>query len=750
MSKRVGNIAVAPHRTPDGCNVRREENGETGTSNVPLRTALTEPAAKQLLQEVGISVPRGVVLKGPADVQKGLTGLKFPLAAKIVSAAVLHKSDIGGVRLNLETTVAVAGAISTLQIAAEQASADVEGYLVEEMAPSGTEMVIGGTTDPRFGPMVMVGMGGIFIEVFKDVCYRLCPITPNDAAGMLDELRCAPLLDGVRGREPLSREALIDILLKIGGERGLLMQNRAVAEIDLNPVIVNATAAVAVDAVIVLADDVRQTLPSADSAALPASDVLAKFRPLFEPSTVAVVGASADSGKRANTFIRRLQAFGFSGEIYPIHPTAAEVDGLRAYKSFAETPRPTDYAYISIAAERVSGLLKSANGRVKFAQVIASGFGEIENGKALERQLVQAAHAVGCRILGPNCIGTYSPRGQLTFANDPPCEPGSIGVVLQSGGLGTDIIKRGQVRGLRFSGLVTIGNSADVTSTELLEFYLEDPATTIVGLYLEEVRDGRRFFNFLRRNKRGKPVVLMKGGRTAQGQVAAASHTGALAGDDRAWSALAAQTPTVIVNDIDSFMDALVALQFLNLQPSKPLRRLALFGNGGGTSVLAADQFAVEGIEISPFEPSIIQSLEGLALGSGTSVANPVDAPVNALQQDNGRIAAKVLNTIYQSDDIDGVVMHLNLASFAGREGVDPVDNLIAAAAAARQQNGQKAHLALVLRSDGSKELDDRRRHYRLTAAQSGIPVFDEMAPAAAALGAVRVIEQRLAVVLAQ
>jgi acyl-CoA synthetase (NDP forming) len=708
------------------------------------RNILTEPKSKQLLRKAGIAVPRGIVVTGAGDAAEALRGLKVPVVAKIVSADVMHKSDVGGVRLNLTTARAVEGAIGALAKTAGRSDARLDGYLIEEMAPPGVEMVIGGIQDPCFGPMVMVGVGGIHVEVFQDVCYRLCPITPDEAAGMLDDLRCARLLDGVRGAAPCAREALIDILLKVGGESGLLVRNPSIVEVDLNPVIVNAKTAVVADAAIVQSDEIRHepAKPADDEA--PTTGILEQFHPLFEPFTVAVIGASAGSTNAANTFIRRLRDFGFSGAIYPIHPTATDIEGFRAYPSLADTPQVIDYAYVSIAGERVPDLLKAAPGRVKFAQVISSGFGETTNGQVLEQKLVDVARAAGCRILGPNCIGTYSPRGRLTFAADPPRETGSIGLILQSGGLGTDIVKRGQLRGLRFSGVVTLGNSADVEPADLLEFYLEDSATAIIGLYLEDVKDGRRFFDLLRRAKTDKPVVLMKGGRTAQGVMAAASHTGALAEDDKAWTAICAQTPMVMVSDVDRVLDVLVALQFLTLHPERPLRRLSLFGNGGGIGVMATDQFASEGIDISPFSTAVRQRLEALALGSGTSVVNPIDTPVRAMQRDNGTIAGKILDIIYRSGEIDAVVMHLNLASFAGREGVDPVDNLIAEAAAARTKNANAAHFALVLRSDGSKDLDDRRRNYRAIAAQSHIPVFDEIAPAAAALGAVRRIEQRL------
>src|SRR5208337_274948 len=160
------------------------------------------------------------------------------------------------------------------------------------------------------------------------------------------------------------------------------------------------------------------------------------------------------------------------------------------------------------------------------------------------------------RLLGPNTLGSYSPRGGLTFPQNAPKTVGTIGVVAQSGGLSTDIIKRGEWRGLLFSGLITIGNSADVAPHELVEYYLEDPQTRVIGLYLEDIKDGRAFFNLLRSPKATKPVVILKGGRSRQGRLAAASHTGALAGDERAWEALPSQLPVALVSTVDEFLDA--------------------------------------------------------------------------------------------------------------------------------------------------------------------------------------------------
>ena len=328
-----------------------------------------------------------------------------------------------------------------------------------------------------------------------------------------------------------------------------------------------------------------------------ASEVIERFRPLFEPKTVAVVGASTRGAALPNVFIRRIREFGYAGEIYPIHPTAKEIDGLPAYRSLGETPKPVDYAYIAIAAAQVAPLLREARGRVRFAQVISSGFGEVEEGRKLQEELAAAARAGAVRLIGPNCLGIYTPRGRVTFTEIAPEAVGPVGIVSQSGGLGTDIIRRGLARGLKFSGLITVGNCADITPNDLLEFFFADPQTQVIGLYIETAKEGRRLFELLRDARAAKPVVILKGGRTSQGRAAAVSHTGSLAGDDRAWVALSKQTGCVMAETLDEFIDTLLVFQALAPRPRQPGRRIVLFGNGGGASVLATDYFARLGLD---------------------------------------------------------------------------------------------------------------------------------------------------------
>lgn len=721
------------------------------------RAALDEAAGKALLAQYGVAVPRTAVVKGAEEVDKTLEGLALPVVVKVVSPDILHKSDAGGVKVNLASADAVREAIRAMSALPKIKAARVDGWLIEEMAPAGQEVVVGGLRDPQFGPLVMVGLGGIFVEVLADVSFRICPIARIDAEEMIDELKGAALLKGARGGKPASRDAIVEVVLKMGGENGLLMQHAdEIVEADINPLIVSESAAVAVDARFILqrsvpnegsVPDFRASRTGTDPGFSPETGVtrvLSEFGPLFSPKTVAVIGASTKGAAFPNTFIRRIREFGYEGPIYPIHPTAEEIDGLPAYRSLADTPEPVDYAFVMIPGAQIAPLLAEAKGRLRFAHVISSGFGEVEEGRELQDALVAAARAGGARLIGPNCLGLYTPRGKVTFAEIGPKEVGAVGVVSQSGGLGTDIIRRGFARGLKFSGLVTVGNCADVTPSDLLEFYLADPQTRVIGLYIETARDGRRLFEILRKARGAKPVVILKGGRTQQGVAAAASHTGSLAGDDRVWVALARQTGCMLADTLDFFIDILLIFQALTPQPKHPTQHVVLFGNGGGASVLATDYFARLGIDVTPFGAATLDALGALKLPAGTSITNPVDCPVGTLQQDDGRVTEKILDIIYESGKPDALVMHLNLSAFVGRTKPEVLDNVVKAALRVQERYPGQAHFILVLRSDSDPPLEKRKREFRERAIALGVPVYDETPNAGHALSALQTYERFL------
>jgi len=217
------------------------------------RAALDELAGKRLLAAFGVAVPKSLVVQDANEAEKACGKLSPPLALKVISPDILHKSDAGGVTIGLNNAGEVGEAIRAMMKLPAIARARIDGFLLEEMAPAGQEVVIGGLRDSQFGPLVMVGLGGVFVEVLAEVSFRICPITRLDAEEMLDELKGAPLLRGARGRKPASRKAILDALLKVGGKDGLLMTHAdEIAEADINPLIVSEHGAVAVDARFVL------------------------------------------------------------------------------------------------------------------------------------------------------------------------------------------------------------------------------------------------------------------------------------------------------------------------------------------------------------------------------------------------------------------------------------------------------------------------------------------------------------------
>ncbi|MEM7422321.1 MAG: acetate--CoA ligase family protein, partial [Pseudomonadota bacterium] len=351
--------------------------------------SLSEADGKAVLAAAGIAVPKGMVIEDVAALGSACAALTFPVAIKGVSPQLVHKSDAGAVRLgcrNLEDARTACAEISD-----SVGEISLEGFLIEEMAPAGHEVIVGGVIDPQFGPAIMVGLGGVFVEVLADVAFRICPISRADAIDMLQQLAALPVLDGARCGITASRDAIVDTLVRIGGEQGILVREQQdIAELDINPLIVSDHGAVAADVRIVPTEfprDDAESPPRAETA----ESVRARFQPLFEPRNIAVVGASATRRTRSNTVIDQILRYGFDREkLYPIHPTAAEIDGLRAYPSLRATPEPVDYAYVAIPAAGVPDLLSNAKGRLEFAHVTSSGFAEFGRDD-LQDTLVAAA-----------------------------------------------------------------------------------------------------------------------------------------------------------------------------------------------------------------------------------------------------------------------------------------------------------------------------------------------------------------------
>jgi acetyl coenzyme A synthetase (ADP forming)-like protein len=357
----------------------------------------------------------------------------------------------------------------------------------------------------------------------------------------------------------------------------------------------------------------------------------ASLRPLLEPQSVAVVGVSRTPGSIGRRVLRALVAAGFTGPVYPINPNTEELDGLRCYPSLAAAPHGVDLAVIAVPRALVLDVVdQCAAAGVKSLVVITAGFAETgAEGRALQQALLDKVRGHGLRMVGPNCMGLLNanPRFRLNASFSPIVPPsGRVALSSQSGALGMAILELASERGVGLSTFVSVGNKADVSGNDLLQYWEADPTTAVILLYLESFGNTRRFARLARRISRKKPIVAVKAGRTGAGSRAAGSHTAALAASDTAVDALFRQSGVIRADTIDEMFDIAACL---DAQPLPSGRRVAIVTNAGGPGILAVDACEAAGLRVSPFTDATRERLTAF-LPAEASVGNPVDMVASA------------------------------------------------------------------------------------------------------------------------
>jgi acetyl coenzyme A synthetase (ADP forming)-like protein len=352
----------------------------------------------------------------------------------------------------------------------------------------------------------------------------------------------------------------------------------------------------------------------------------ASLQKLFEPKSIAVIGASREPGSVGGSLFRNLLKWGSAGAIYPVHPTARSIAGVRAYSRVADLPEPPELAFIVVPAAHVLEVAREcASAGTKALCVISAGFSETGTaGVRMQKQLLDICRASGMRLVGPNCMGLVNTSAANrilgTFAPvDPP--PGNIAMSSQSGALGLALMAHAGQLGLGVSSFVSVGNKADVSGNDLLQYWELDEATGVILLYLESFGNPRRFGRIARRVSRAKPIVAVKAGRTTAGAKAASSHTAALASSDRAADALFAQTGIIRVDTLSDFFSV---ARLLASQPIPRGKKLGILTNAGGPAILAVDAAAATGLEVPELSDATKVRLREV-VDSAASVANPVD-----------------------------------------------------------------------------------------------------------------------------
>ena len=419
--------------------------------------------------------------------------------------------------------------------------------------------------------------------------------------------------------------------------------------------------------------------------------VVASLRSFFEPKTVAVVGASPRRGTIGGELFRNVLEADFAGAAYPVNPKGAAVAGVRGYASVAEIPDPVDLAVISVPGEHVLAAAEDAlRSGVRALVVISAGFAEVgSEGVERQEQLLALVRSHGARLIGPNCLGiaVAGPRLNATFAARS-APSGNIGFSSQSGALGLALLEAADARGLGLSAFVSIGNKADVSSNDLLEWWEDDEATDVVLLYVESFGNPRRFGRLARRVARRKPILALKSGTSTTGQRAASSHTAALAGSEAGVEALFDQAGVTRAGSLEELIDVAT---LLSSQPEPKGRRVAVLTNAGGLGILAADACDAVGLELPPLGEETADRLREL-LPAEASVANPVDMLGSA----TAASYEQALPVVLDDPQVDAVlVLFVPAVSATAEEVATAVD------AAARAAASGKPVLAVVMTSAG-------------------------------------------------
>ncbi|MCW1842739.1 acetate--CoA ligase family protein [Prosthecomicrobium hirschii] len=580
------------------------------------RTALTAPEGKIVCDAYGIAVPQEGVATSADEAVALATRMGLPVVLKIVSPDILHKTEAGGVLVGVKSADEVRAGFDKILANAKAYKADarIDGVQVQQMLTGGTEVIIGSITDGSFGKLVAFGLGGVLVEVLKDITFRLAPATKADALSMLDGIQAAEMLHGVRGGDPVDREALSDMIVRVSQ---LVTDFPEIVELDLNPVFATKSGAIAADVRIVVDFDPAPARhrPSQD-------EIVTSMNRIMKPAAVAVIGASSEDGKIGNSVMKNLINGGYKGQIYPIHPKADEILGYKAYRSVKDVPGVIDAAVFAIPAKFVAAaLIECGEKAIPGAVLIPSGFAETGNEEG-QREIQEIGRKYNIRLMGPNIYGFYYTPANLcaTFCTAYDVK-GSAALSSQSGGIGMAIIGFSRSAKMGVSAIVGLGNKSDLDEDDLLTFFEQDDNTKIIAQHCEDLKDGRSFAEVARRVSKKKPVVVLKAGRTSAGAKAASSHTGALAGNDKIYEDVFKQVGVIRARSLRQLLEF---ARGVPVMPTPKGENVVIITGAGGSGVLLSDACVDNGLQLMSMPDDLDAAFRKFIPPFGAA-GNPVD-----------------------------------------------------------------------------------------------------------------------------
>ncbi|PHY08633.1 MAG: acyl-CoA synthetase [Nitrosarchaeum sp.] len=568
---------------------------------------ITEELSKSILKAYGIKVPPFALVTSAEEAVRQAKKIGFPLVMKVVSPQILHKTDVGGVKVGLDNLNDVKKTFKDMYgRLSKKKGVEVKGILLEKMVPKGIELIVGIQNDPQFGPVIMVGLGGIMTEVMKDVAFRLLPITTSDAKSMLNELKGSALFKGFRGSEPIDTNMVAKMLVQIGK---LGVDNADyINSVDFNPVIVYPKSHFVVDAKIILDKEIKK---NSISKAKPNIESMESF---FTPESVALVGASATPGKIGNSVLIALGKQDYKGKVYPINPKQESILGIKCYPTLDAINEKIDLVVVCIDLAECGPIMETcANKGIHNVVIVSGGGKELGGDRAtMESRVKELSLKYKIRVIGPNCIGMFNAANRLDCAFQGQermvrSKLGHVAFFSQSGTMGISMLESADVFGL--SKMISFGNRSDVDEADMIWYAANDPQTKVIGLYVEGFGDGRKFINTAKRvmKEKNKPIIIWKSGRTEAGAKQAASHTGSLGGSNAIIMGAFKQAGII---SVDSYQELVGVLKALAWQPAAKGNRVAMTSNGAGPMIGGIDQLERSGLTIGKLSPELLKKMK--------------------------------------------------------------------------------------------------------------------------------------------
>jgi len=568
--------------------------------------------AIEMVKGAGIEVPACAVARTPEEAKAAAESIGYPVVLKILSRQVVHKSDAGGVVIGIHSGEEAARACERMlrEVPSRVPGAVIEGVLVQEQCPPGLEVIVGGKTDPTFGKIILCGMGGVLVELIRDVSMRVLPVGEEEIRKMVRGMKGYPLIRGFRGSPPLDEDALVRTISLLSQ---LFFREDSLSEFDCNPVILYPEGCRVVD---IRAFTGEKAVSDDELPSLP-------IHPgLLAPGSVAVIGASADPSKIGYVVLRNLLSF--PGLVYPVNPRHTEILGKKVYPAVGDIPGRVDAAVIAIPAPAVPGVIRECGAKkIPLAIILSSGFREEDaEGAQREEEVISLARSAGMRVIGPNCLGILVPRLGLNATFDPVMpRAGPIGFISQSGAVITTIVDWSIPEQIGFSTIISVGNQSDLGFVDYLRILEGDPNTRAIILYIEEIRRGREFLRAVSEITPRIPVIAFKSGSSRLGTKAAASHTGSLAGNYEVYQAAFRQAGIIPVYSIEEAFDV---AELLASEGYPQGNRGIVVTTAGGFAVMASDFAERYGIELIALPERMREELDAF-LPPMWSRENPMD-----------------------------------------------------------------------------------------------------------------------------